>query len=320
MSSERLACACGVVVALVLPENAFAHVRGGAPVATNFEARIGGLTPPRNGIEAEVVDGDRQLWLRVAPDSEVAIPGAAGEPLLHFDRRGVFVNLRSVTAQSDRIDRLDLRPDPNPKARPLWHRLTAAHAYRWHEHRLHALEQLARGGRSGSVLGRWSVPLRIDGRRHALGGVLVYRRPPSAWPVVLAAVLGLGATVAVVRSPSMVVPVGLLAIVLVWVVRVGRGLYGRPNVETGAYVDLALTSLVGAGLVLGLLHREWRVRLGVAFLAAVGSLYEGWTMFPVLTHAVALSELPTSVARPAVATMLGFGAAIFATTLYGGKR
>jgi hypothetical protein len=250
----------------------------------------------------------------------VAIPGAEGEPLLRFDRRGVFVNLRSVTAQTDRIDRLDLRPDPNPKARPLWHRLTAAHAYRWHEHRLHALEPLARGRRSGSVLGRWSVPLQVDGRRYTLGGVLVYGRPPSAWPLVLASVLALGATVAIVRSPSLVVPIGLVAIVLVWVVRVGRELYGRPNVETGAYADVALTSLVGAGLVYGLLHREQRVRLGVAFLAAAGSLYEGWTMFPVLTHAVVLSELPTSVARLAVVTMLGFGAAVFATTLYGGKR
>ena len=56
------------------------------------------------------------------PCDLVLIPGAEGEPLLRFDRDGVFVNLRSLTAQSDRIDRFDLRPDPNPHARPLWHR------------------------------------------------------------------------------------------------------------------------------------------------------------------------------------------------------
>jgi hypothetical protein len=43
-------------------------------------------------------------------------------------------------------------------------------------------------------------------------------------------------------------------------------------------------------------------------------------MFGVLTHAVALSELPTLVARLAVATLLGLGGGLFAMTLYEGKR
>jgi hypothetical protein len=69
----------------------------------------------------------------------VLITGAVGEPLLQFDRNGVSVNQRSLTTQSDRIDRFDLRPDPNPHAHPLWHRLTSGHGYLWHDHRLHAL-------------------------------------------------------------------------------------------------------------------------------------------------------------------------------------
>ena len=329
-SAERRICVCGAVAAaLVLPEGAFAHVGRTAPVATNFEARITAIKPPSPVVEAKVVDGDRQLWLRTRADAVVVIPGAEGEPLLRFDPAGVQVNLRSLTAQADRIDRLDLRPDTNPAARPHWHRLTSDHSYRWHEHRLHALEPLARGQRRRTVLGRWSVPLLIDGRRHSLAGVLVYRPPRFTWPLVILAVsiaalttgtLAISATAA--RRTAVVA--ALVASLLVWVVRIGRELYGRPGVDAGGYIEIVLTSLVGTGLVYGLLHRDEGVRLFVALLAAAGCLYQGLTMLSVLTHAVALTELPTAPARLAVAVLLGLGGGVLAITLHerlgGGAR
>lgn len=65
--------------------------------------------------------------------------------------------------------------------------MTTGHTYRWHEHRLHALEPLAAGRASEADLGRWSVPLLIDGRRHALIGTLRYRPPGATWAWVAAA-------------------------------------------------------------------------------------------------------------------------------------
>jgi hypothetical protein len=320
MSSELVACACGVVLtALAFPDRSFAHAGRGAPVATNFEARIERVTPPTDSLEAKVVDGDRQLWVRARGHTVLIVPGAAGEPLLRFDHRGVSVNVRSLTAQADRIDAPHVRPVPDLRARPVWHRLTAAHAYRWHEHRLHALEALAGGQRSG-VLGRWSVPLLVSGRRHELAGVLVYRRPPSFWPIVVAVVLAVAALSALAFSTRLIVPAALLATLLVWAVRVGRGLHGRPDVKIGGYADVTLTCLVGIGLVYGLFHRDLDVRRFVVLLVGAGSIYEAWTMFPVLTHSLALTELPTSVARLAVATILGLGAALLAITAYEGNR
>jgi hypothetical protein len=76
--------------------------------------------------------------------------------------------------------------------------------------------------------------------------------------------------------------------------------------------------LIGAGLVAGLLRRE--ARSLVAFFVAGGCLYEGWIMFPVLTHAVALTTPPTRVAQLAVAGFLGIGAGLFAVSVYEGKR
>jgi hypothetical protein len=308
------------VVALVVPDAAFAHVGKSAPVATNFVAHIGGLQPPSRAIKAKVVDGDRDLWLHVAAPTTVVIPGAENEPLLRFDRGGVFVNLRSLTAQSDRIDPLALRPDPDAKARPLWHRVSSGHGYRWHEHRLHILEPLARGLHATASVGRWSVPLLIDGQRHTLTGTLVYHPPGSAWPWILLA-CGLAAIAAATLAVSaplsrrVAVFVALAGTLLVWLVRIGRELYGRPTVGVGGYIEVALTSLVGVILLLGLLYRDEEVRLFTAFLVSFGCLYQGLTMLPVMTHAIALTTLPTALTRPSVAAILGLGGGVLAITL-----
>lgn len=320
-SAERACClCCAALAAFLLPGVASAHVGKTAPTATNFDARIGGVRPASGAVQAKVVDGDSALWLRVEPNVTVLIPGTLGEPLLRFDRHGVFLNLRSLTAESDRIDRFDLKPDPNPHAPPLWHRVSAGHAYLWHEHRLHVREPLARGHTSTTVLGPWSVPLLIDGKPHALVGVLVYHPPASVWPwILIAAALALGLAAAGARgSPTRrrLIPLAALpAVPLVWALRIGRELYGRPDVAVVGYVEIALTTLVGLALLYGLLCREGATRTFTAFLVAFGCLYQGFTMLAVLTHAVALTTLPAGVAQPAVAAILGLGAGLLALTM-----
>lgn len=294
------------LVALALPGVASAHVGSTLPVATNFEARIAGFDPPAPGLEAKVVDGDQTLWLRAAPATTVLVPGVLGEPLLRFDRRGVWLNLRSPTAQSDRIDLFDLRPSSDANAAPLWHRVTSGHSYEWHEHRLHVLEPLARG--SDATLGPWSVPLVVDGRPHRLDGVLDYTSPGAVWAWLgLTAALAVAASAAASRRSGTAVRLALVATPLIWAVRLGRELYGRPDVGVVGYLEMAGTSVVGAALLYGLLRRDREVRIFTAFLVGFGSLYEGLTMLGVLTHAIALTALPTIVARVAVLLILGLG-------------
>jgi len=296
-----LALAAGA--ALGAPGAVLAHGGTNAPVATNFRALI---TSP-DAVTAKVVDGDRMLWLRADARETILVPGVAGEPLLRFDRRGVFVNVHSLTAQSDRIDRLDLHALAN--ARPLWHRLTGAHAYLWHEHRLHVLEPLARGRSSPARLGRWSVPLVVDGRRRVLSGVLDYTPPGRTWAwLSLASALGLAAVVAAWRRGPTAVRLALLATPLIWTVRIGRELYGRPNVGTVGYLEAIGTSAVGAWILYGLVNRNLDVRSFTALMAGLGGLYQGLTMLPVLTHAIALTLLPTTAARVFVVGCLGLGA------------
>jgi hypothetical protein len=107
----------------------------------------------------------------------------------------------------------------------------------------------------------------------------------------------------------------LLAVLLVWTVRIGRELYGRPTVGITGYVEIALTSLVGLVLLYGVLHRDQGVRMFTAFLASFGCLYQGLTMLPVLTHAVALTALPSRAVRVAVAAILGLGGGLLVITL-----
>jgi hypothetical protein len=297
---------------LALPGVASAHTGRSAPVATDFVARIVRVAPSVDAFTAHVVDGDQMLWLGARPTTMLVVPGTLGEPLLRFDRRGVWLNLRSATAQSDRIDRLALRPVADPHAAPLWHPLTSGHSYAWHEHRLHVLEAPARARGRAVTLGPWSVPLFVDGRRYAIAGVLDYRPGPGPRWIAIACALALSAVAAAAWSRSAMVSLAVAATALTWALRVGRGLYGRPAVGVLGYLEIAATCVVGVALLRGLLHRDPEIRFLTAFVAAAGALYEGLTMLPVLTHSTALSTLPTGAAQLSTATVLGLGGGLLA--------
>lgn len=292
---------------LGVPSVAYGHVGRTPPVATDFAAQI---TRSVQRIRTKVVDGDQTLWLD-AGDHTVAVRGIQGEPLLFFDSRGVWLNVHSVTAQIDQIDRFDLHPAADPHARPLWRRLSSAHTFEWHEHRLHLLEPLARGRTRPTVLGTWSIPIVVDGRPEPLAGVLRYDPPPSLflWLGIISLLAALGA-LAALRSSGAVVAFALAAVLIVWSLRVARELYGRPAVGASGWVDVAVTSVVGLTLLYGLVRTDFGVRLFVAFLVAFGSLYQGLATYPVLTRRTALTLLPTEEARVAVALTLILGAAV----------
>ena len=306
-----LVALAAAAAALALPDAAFAHGKT-APVATDFDARISAFRPAAPGVEAKVVDGDQALWLGVGRGTTVLVPGVLGEPMLRFDAHGVWLNLRSLTAQSDRIDRYDLRPSTSPTAAPLWHRLTGSRSYGWHEHRLHLLQVLARAKSSAGPLGPWSVPLVVDGRRVALDGVLLFRPPPLGWAWIgaaclLAAALSAATLVSGARGTQRAILYGIGATPVIWAVRIGRELYGRPTVGVVGGLSIALTSIVGLAFLGGLLHRDREVRLFTAFFVGFGSLYEGLTMLPVLTHATALSALPSTLVRVCVVVFFALG-------------
>ena len=320
MSARRASAWTAVAIAgLAWSGSARADVVRLPPIASDFRARLAGTGD--GAVRAKVVDGDRQLWLRADRGATVSVAGAEGEPLLRFDRRGVFVNVRSLTAAADRVGSVHRRVALDPGAPPSWLRLTAGHAFLWHDHRLHALEPLAQG-RGAGVVGRWAIPVRIDGRQSAVRGDLVYEPAGPVWPwvliaVVLAAAVWLG--LALARSPAHGATIGaaLAVTVVVCTLRIGRELYGRPTVAGAAYAGIGVTTALGILLVWALLQGNRDIRVFAALFAGLAALFEGLVMFRVLTHSIALSVLPTPLAKLAVAVALGLGAGLVGIVLRG---
>jgi hypothetical protein len=302
-----------LLVALLFPATALAHGRS-APVATNFQAKVDHLPA---GVEAKVVDGDRKLWLRAPSSSTLIVLGFQREPYIRFDPAGVELNLRSPTTYLNQ-PRLQYASRPTSvTAGPDWKRVTHIHAYSWHENRLHALERLVHGG-DARVVGRWTVPVKLGGKVSVITGTLSYLPGPQRWVWLLAfiAAVGLALSAAARRRGTAEVVLSIVALAAALVARLGRELYGRPGVPTQSLVIAALSCLLAAALLGGLLAGRGERRQLVALVIGGFALYQGLTLVSVLTRGVVLAALPATVERTAVATALACAAATLAVVLF----
>jgi hypothetical protein len=312
---KRLLILASLVIAWLVPSTpAFAHVGTSPPVAVDDRARITSIEPPRAPFAARVVDGDQDLWARVAPGNDLVVLGTIREPFLHFDEAGVFANLRSPTAQADLFGIVPSRPTSlNPGARPTWRKVSGTGTYLWHDHRLHALALLA-GGHEGR-LGGWTVPLRLNGRQGQITGELFSVPAPNRWFwLVVTALIALLPALLLRRGRASLTRVGLpmlaaLTTASILVARAGRDLYGRPDVTAARYVSL------GVAVGLGILALDRLLRGGkdtkpfVAMIVGVIGVVEGLTLLPTFWHGLVLTALPGSVERLCGAITLGAGTA-----------
>lgn len=275
-----------------------------APVASSFEARVGGAPA---GIDARVVDGDQRMWMRVAATETVVVLDYRGAPYLRFSPAGVQVN------QSSAMYYLNLTPSVPPPAnltpamRPSWRAVTSGHAYSWHDGRLHALasEALAPGS---SYVGAWRVPVVVAGRLSAISGGLWHAGAPSLvwfWPIAVL-LLCVPAAMRLLRPEldarlSLVLSVTALAAIAV--AALSRGLYGRPTVSALQLVVPGLTvAFVGWG-VYWLLAR--RAGPFFSFVIAILGIFEGAVLLPTLWNGYVLTAVPAFVARAAAVVCLG---------------
>jgi hypothetical protein len=254
----------GVLIALATPEGASAHGRSRA-VALDYTLRIDRVP---SGVHAEVIDGDRAIALRVGPAKRVIVRGALDEPMLRFDRDGVWVNRASPTASADRI----VRPGTG------WTLLTHGHSLRWHDHRL-----APPPGRS-----RMLIALTVDGRRGSLTGTFTRVARPRLWPWLLAAVVLVVvlARVRSARAAAFVAALGALTAAAAF----------------GAWLE---TGLAAAAVLAVLWSRGRGVAAGVAGAITV-AIALGW--LGVFRHGVVVSTLPDWLARLAVGSAFVAGA------------
>jgi hypothetical protein len=279
------------------------------PSASSFLARITAVPP---GLDAKAVDGDQRLWLRAAPGRAVVVMDYRGAPYLRFSRAGVQVNQNSAMYYLNQTPTEVPPPGLGPATRPRWDLVSSGHAYEWHDGRLHALAStvIVPGQR---FLGRWTIPLVLEGKAATIAGSLYYAPDPPLvwfWPIVVV----LGCVFAGLRLRRLKLDwtvariLALVALVALTTAVLGQQLHGRPAVSITQLIFLVLElAFVAWGLSRLLLRRHGWFTF---FVIAAAAIYEGATLIAVLLRGFVLLALPALIARMAVAACLASGAGL----------
>lgn len=290
----------------VSPQRAEAHGPV-APVASSYFAKP--LQVP-TGLDAKVVDGDLRMWLRVPANLTAVVLDYRGAPYLRFSSAGVAVNHNSAMYYLNQTPFAQTPPaNLTPRTPPAWHRVSGGHEYEWHDGRLHALASVALTP-GVSFVGRWKVPLRVDGRLAVIDGALWHADNPSLvwfWPIVVVFACVLAAWRVRRRRLDELIARTLAVVGLVAVAVAGLGvqLHGRPGVSVLHMVELAfILAFVGWGLWRALLHGP---RYFAAFLIAVGAVWAGGVLIPTLLYGFVLIALPAFLARTVTVVCLASG-------------
>ncbi len=301
----RCARVCVPIVAagvfLAAPGTAAAH--SGAPtVALDFRLRLSAATRALPGVRAAIVDGDRGLRLVVGRDATLILRGDLGEPVVRFDRRGVWVNRNSPTAQGAKLT------PPSTGRGVEWSLRSRGHTLRWHDHRLAPPSGLPLG-----VVGRWSIPILLDGRARAIAGTFVRMSRPRYW---LWAVVALGlASAAGAASwrwpghrPHLLVALGGLA---AFGALAASASFATADEIGGAgqWVEVGAVGTLVAAAVASLRPRWRSLRIWVA--AGLGTVCATLSLgsLGVFLHGYVISTLPAAAARVAVLLAVVAGAA-----------
>ena len=280
-----------------------------APIATSYLARLAKVPA---GLDAKVVDGDLRLWLRVVPSITVVVLDYRGAPYLRFSRFGVDVNQASAMYYLNQTPAETPPSNLGPTTRPQWDRVSSGHDYGWHDGRLNALAATALAPGTEYV-GRWTIPVRIDGRLSAISGGLWHAKDPSIvwfWPILV--LLGCVLAARRLRRPELDTSVGRLlsvaALAAIAVGGAGQQLHGRPTVSIGQYIGLGvILALAAWGLFRVLVRRPGYF----AFLViAVVAVWEGIQLVPTLLNGFVLAAVPAFAARTAAVVCLGGAAGL----------
>jgi hypothetical protein len=297
-----------VLAVLMLPATAAAHGPVD-PAASSYLARVSQVPA---GLDAKVVDGDQRMWLRVESGQTVVVLDYRGAPYLRFSRAGVEVNQSSAMYYLNQVPAQTPPASLGPNTAPAWNRVSGGHVYEWHDGRLHALATtvLAPGTR---YVGRWTVPVRVNGHATAIAGGVFYAPDPPIvwfWPIVVAVACVLAALRLRRAELDLRVARGLAVVALVAFALAGAGqqLHGRPFVTVGQVLVLALVFAFAAwGLRRIVLRRHGWFTF---FIIAAAAIWEGASLITVLLDGFVLMALPAVIARVAVVTCLAAGVAL----------
>lgn len=296
----------GFVLAGAFPAAAAAHGPI-APIASSYLARVGHAP---GGLDAQVIDGDQRMWLRVRRGLTVVIVDYRGAPYLRFTPAGVDVNQNSSMYYLNQTP-VALTPPTTLTATtpPNWQQVSGGNTYNWHDGRLHALASVALAP-GAAFVGRWRLPVIVDGHPTAITGGLWHADNPSLvwlWPIVvlLACVLAgwrvhrAGIDRRMARGLGIAAVIGLSAAVL------ARQLHGRPTVTVFQLIEIAIVLAFAVWALRRLLFTTPGYFL--YFVIAIVALWQGVELMPTLFEGFVLAAGPAFVARAAAVVCVGTG-------------
>jgi hypothetical protein len=278
-----------------------------APISSSYLAKPAQVPA---GFDAKTVDGDQRMWLRVPAAQTVVVLDYRGAAYLRFSPTGVEVNHNSEMYYLNQTPVAETPPtNLTADTPPDWHRVSGGHEYGWHDGRLHALATVALTPGSAFV-GRWTIPVRINGATSAIAGGLYHADNPSIvwfWPIVvlLACVLAAWRIGSDGLDAKLTRGLAIVALASIAAGSAAKQLHGRPTVGAFALIELAvIVALVAWGL--------WRVlsgRVGFFMYFAIGffAIAVGLELVPTLLHGFALTALPAFLARSLSVVCLGTG-------------
>jgi hypothetical protein len=285
------------LAALALPATAAAH--GRAPtVALDYRLALSGATQTLAGVHVHVLDGDRDLQVRVDQGTKLVVRGALDEPLLKIDSTGVWVNADSPTATGDRL----VSP-----SRHGWIHLNGGRTAVWHDHRLSPPPATTPG-----PAGQFVVPVDVNGVPHAITGTFFRVARPAAWPWPAAALLFVAGIVVAIRRRALRAPLTIgLGVAAGAAALLEVTTFAVRDATTGGVAWLQFVTAIVVASVLGVLLVRLRGRARVHAAGVVGAVAAAVSLSstPVFWHGVVISALPALLARVVCAVAIVAGAA-----------
>ncbi len=317
-----------------------AHTADGTP-SSNYHSTITGIEPSTTGFRISVIEATNRIEATWLSGPEILVLGPLDEDYLRIGPQGVFENLESPSTylNADREQRTLPPPEVDleqPASRePRWRKVSDAHVYRWHEHRVHWMgsqppaEVRDAPQRAFVIDDSWTISIRQGRQAHTVTGTLSWVPGPSPTPWYLgisALVAGaVGLVLLAWRLPRVRTSLGaiqgaLLSLLVasdavhLWVTVAGvHGTLGETVARAASvgFVSLAAWGIAAAAFV-GVLRKIPDATYLVVLAAAIMTVVGGVADIGLLGYSNLATAGPAVLSRAAIALTLGLGLGLVA--------
>lgn len=307
---------------------AFAHTVAGTG-ATNYKTTLT-KRPTIAGLKVRIIEAGSRFEATYSGTQPVYVMGYQEEQYLRIDGRGVFENLKSPATYINRSRDGENPPgDADPKAKPVWQKVSSGRTARFHDHRIHFMGDINppqvrnAPGERHVIVPNWKIPFTQGTTTSNAQGSLVWIPGPSVAPFAITAVALIVGLVVWTRRTAPYLPVLIATALLVLVSVVHAFAIGFANAGTVpqqfaqafSSSTVAIPAwIVGAGAVWFLMRRRVDGFFAAVFAGLIIAVVGGFADLTVLSRSVVPSALPAGATRVIVTLSLGLGLGVAAAS------